>query len=163
MQDFRADEKALQIMEQFKGRCGRREKRGSFVIQTSQPDHPIYSRLTGHCSEDFAARLLSERMDFGFPPYSRIIEIIIKDSFEDRAIRTADGLADMLMSHYANLTGPYSPTVDKVAGQYIRKIRICLKKDRQAAAAKELLRKMIGKFAKDRNCEGRITIDVDPS
>lgn len=163
MQDFRADEKALQIMEQFKGRCGRREKRGSFVIQTSQPDHPIYSRLTGHCSEDFADRLLSERMDFGFPPYSRIIEIIIKDSFEDRATRTAHGLADILRPHYANLTGPYSPTVDKVAGQHIRKIRICLKKDRQAAAAKEMLRKMVSEFARNRNCEGRITIDVDPS
>ena len=41
MQDFRADEKALQLLEQFRGRCGRRERKGMFVIQTSQPEHPV--------------------------------------------------------------------------------------------------------------------------
>ena len=45
MQDFRADEKALQLMEQFRGRCGRRGRKGLFMIQTSQPEHPIYQSL----------------------------------------------------------------------------------------------------------------------
>ena len=41
-QDFRADERAVQILEQFRGRCGRRGKAGKLVIQTAYPDHPVY-------------------------------------------------------------------------------------------------------------------------
>ena len=160
-QDFRADEKAYHLLEQFRGRCGRRQKTGTFVIQTSQPEHPIYANLAGTSQNDFCGSLLMERQDFGFPPYSRIIELTIKDIYEDRAQRMAGWLGERLAQW--NITGPYTPVVDKVADQYLRKIRICLPKDKNLSASKNRIKDIISEFEKSRRYDGHITIDVDPS
>lgn len=161
VQDFRADEKAYHMLEQFGGRCGRRGKKGTFIIQTSQPEHPIYANLSGTALEDFRDTLLAERQDFGFPPYSRIIEITIRDRFEDRAERMSRWLGEKLTGF--NITGPYTPVVDKIADTYIRKLRICLPKDRTLSAKKRNIRTIISDFEKSRKYDGHIIIDVDPS
>ena len=163
IQDFRADEKALHTLEQFRGRCGRRSSKGTFVIQTSQPGHPIYSRLSANDTDDFYTQLLQERKDFGFPPYSTIVEISIRDLYEDRAIRMSSGLADALRPYFDDLTGPYAPAVDKIADQHIRMIRINLKKDKKLSAHKGRIKDIIQQFSKEKRYDGHITIDVDPA
>jgi primosomal protein N' (replication factor Y) len=117
IQDFRADEKAHQLLEQFRGRCGRRESKGLFVIQTAQPEHPVYRNISDSnlSGSDF---LMTERKDFNFPPYTRIIEISVKDIYEDRADRMAGKLNISLESalkaadNLPMITGPYAPVVD---------------------------------------------------
>ena len=161
IQDFRADEKAMHLLEQFRGRCGRREKTGLFVIQTSQPDHPIYQSISCNGHKGFTTRLLLERKDFDFPPYTRIIELSIKDIYEDRAERMAARLADSLNGF--NMTGPYAPVIDKIADQHIRKIRISMKKDRRLSGNKEQIKKTIAAFEKKNRYDGHISIDVDPA
>ena len=163
IQDFRADEKALHTLEQFRGRCGRRSNQGTFVIQTAQPGHPIYGRLSANDTNEFYSQLLQERKDFGFSPYSRIVEICIRDIYEDRAIRMAAKLAEALRPYFDELIGPYAPTVDKIADQHIRMLRINLKKDRSLSAHKAKLKEMIQLFSKEKKYDGHITIDVDPS
>ncbi len=172
MQDFRADEKALQLLEQFRGRCGRRERKGLFVIQTSQPEHPVYQKIANNEVSSLNIELMLERKDFNFPPYSRITEITIKDTFEDRAERMAMRLGNILRKNFepagapvigGAVTGPYAPVVDKIADQHIRTIRLSLKKDRQLAANKESVRTIIREFEKNQKYDGHITINVDPS
>ncbi len=163
IQDFRADEKALHLLEQFRGRCGRRGKKGLFVIQTSQPEHPIYRRLEENDAEAFSMQLLQERKDFLFPPYSRIVEIIVKDIYEDRNTRMSSMLAETLKAHFEAVTGPYQPAVDRIAGQHIRMIRLSLKKDRNLASHKAHLKDLISGFEKSRKYDGHITVNVDPS
>ena len=161
IQDFRADEKALHLLEQFRGRCGRRGKKGMFMIQTSQPEHPVYESLKNMAGEDFTKSLLAERQDFGFPPYSRIIEITIRDRFEDRAGRMALWLAERFAGF--NITGPYKPSVDRIADQHIQKIRICLPKDRTLMEKKRRIREIISGFEKSKKYDDHITVDVDPA
>ena len=172
MQDFRADEKALQLLEQFRGRCGRRERKGLFIIQTSQPEHPVYQKIANNEASSLNIELMLERKDFNFPPYSRITEITIKDTFEDRAERMAMRLGNILRKNFepagapvigGAVTGPYAPVVDKIADQHIRTIRLSLKKDRQLAANKESVRTIIREFEKNQKYDGHITINVDPS
>ena len=174
IQDFRADEKAMQLLEQFKGRCGRRGTKGLFVIQTSQPGHPIYQRIAEGTTQTFNDSLLAERRMFGFPPYSRIIEITIRDRYEDRAERMASRLASTLRQTFkapsgqgliaaSPVTGPYSPVVDKVQEEHIRCIRISMRKDRTLAANKAALNEAIMRFEKDQRYNGHITLNVDPS
>lgn len=134
-----------------------------FVIQTSQPEHPIYRRLEENDAEAFSMQLLQERKDFLFPPYSRIVEIIVKDIYEDRSTRMSSMLAETLKAHFEAVTGPYQPAVDRIAGQHIRMIRLSLKKDRNLASHKAHLKDLISGFEKSRKYDGHITVNVDPS
>ena len=165
VQDFRADEKALQLLEQFRGRCGRRSDRGLFIIQTSQPEHPIYQNLLASRTQNFNLQLLEERKDFNFPPYSRIIEITIRDKNEKRAYAMSIRLAEALGSRFSLecITGPYQPVVDRIEDEYIRKIRISLKKDRQLGINKAVLTKVIAEMEKSCRYTGHITLNVDPA
>ncbi len=172
MQDFRADEKAFQLLEQFRGRCGRRESKGLFIIQTSQPEHPVYQRLQTNEASELNMNLLQERKEFNFPPYSRIIEVTIKDIFEDRAERMAVKLGSEFRKRFepkgggildSPVTGPYAPVVDKIADNYIRSIRISLKKDRNLACSKAFIKSAVLDFEKQNKYDGHITINVDPS
>ena len=161
VQDFRADEKALQLLQQLRGRCGRRSEKGKFVIQTAQPEHPIYTNLSNSRPEGFRLDLMQERQDFGYPPYSRIIEIEVKDSFEDRAERMAGKLRRKLGG--LNITGPYKPSVSKVADKHIQMLRISLAKDRNLTRNKKNIRNTILNFEKENRYDGHITLNVDPS
>lgn len=165
IQDFRADERAMQTLMQFKGRCGRRGGRSLFVIQTAQPGHPVYRMLTdgenGNTSEEYVSGLLSEREEFGYPPYTRIIDIIIRDRNEERAGRMGRLLAGTLSDF--NVTGPYIPAEGKLANEYIRCIRITLDKDRRLAGRKIRLQEAISRFESCRNYSGHITLNVDPA
>ena len=164
LQDFRADEKALQLLEQFRGRSGRRGEKGLFVIQTSQPEHPIYQRIQKNEAVHFNDTLLLERETFNFPPYSRIIEIDIRDRYADRAERMAGRLADMLAKRFGmSFSGPYTPAVDKIADEHIRAMRISLKKDKRLASGKKDIMEIVQRFEKACKYSGHITINVDPS
>ncbi len=182
-QDFRADEKALQILEQFRGRCGRRGEQGLFVIQTSQPEHPLYRRLSGDEAKEFNMELLQERKDFNFPPFTRIVEITIKSTNEARAEQTAQVLAQRVQAALEScsrhgtqqngtqqngmqthpVTGPYAPAVNKIADYHIRKIRVSLKKDRMLQVGKDAIAKTVKAAEKAAGGHCLITIDVDPA
>ena len=174
IQDFRADEKALQLLEQFKGRCGRRGSKGTFIIQTSQPEHPIYQRIINGETKTFSDSLLVERKMFGFPPYSRIVEITIRDGNQKRADLMASRLTATLRQVFKSpsgqgllaaspVTGPYSPVVDRVQEEHIRCIRISMRKDRTLASNKAVLNETVLTFEKDQKYNGHITLNVDPA
>ncbi|MGM9763692.1 MAG: primosomal protein N' [Candidatus Cryptobacteroides sp.] len=167
IQDFRADEKAFNLLSQFRGRSSRRGKKGTFVIQTAQSTHPVYSSFNGENVTDY---LLAERRDFGYPPFSRIISLTISDRIEDRAQRMAAALSDILHNNFEALSrtlpvviGPFSPAADKVADEYHRCIRITLPKDRNLFTHKEKIKSVILAFEKSRKYDGHITINVDPA
>ncbi|MBQ9722009.1 MAG: primosomal protein N' [Bacteroidales bacterium] len=170
MQDFRADERAHQLLEQLRGRCGRRTRRGLFVIQTSRPDHPVYQNIASSRHE-FGTNLLMERKDFNFPPYTRIVEITVRDRFEDRAERMSSRLASQIRAARPSadgllndtVTGPYAPAVDRIADMHIRTIRVSLKKNRQLSAEKAALKDIVSHFEKSEKYDGHIIINVDPS
>lgn len=84
LQDFRADERALQMLRQFRGRAGRRDRKGIMFIQTSQPKHPVFQRLVGDVpNEDVAVQeALAERKNFRFPPFIRLVLITVRDRSE---------------------------------------------------------------------------------
>lgn len=165
--DYRADERGLQLLEQFRGRCGRRGTKGLFVIQISNSEHPVCQTLDGSLKqEETMSRFLSERKMFGYPPYSREINVIVKDYIEERLERTAAGLAASLrrsgMSSSAKVIGPFPPPVDRVSGLFIRQIRVLLAKDRNLLTDKKTLKDAVDSFSRKEKCVGRISLDVDP-
>ena len=165
-QDYRADERALQLLEQFRGRCGRRSRKGLFVVQTSQPRHPVYESVRGASDPDQSARkFLAERKLFGYPPFSRVINVVFKDRNQARV--------DLMSRHFAgelpgvlgkgcNVIGPYSPAVDRIGGENIRIIRVLLPKDTHLKANKSAISELSDRFEKERKYLGHIALDVDP-
>lgn len=176
-EDYRADERGLQLLEQFRGRCGRRGEKGLFVIQTSQPEHPVYQSIDGKLDENGTmARFLGERKLFGYPPYSRVIGVVIKDYNQARVDLLSQDLGEYLRGALAvkvsfapgvqngpNVIGPYSPAIDKISNQNIRQIRVLLPKDRSLARNKETLAAAVERFEKEKKYSGHIALDVDPA
>ena len=176
-EDYSADERGLQLLEQFRGRCGRRGEKGLFVIQTSQPEHPVYQSIDGKLDENGTmARFLGERKLFGYPPYSRVIGVVIKDYNQARVDLLSRDLGEYLRGALAvkvsfapgvqngpNVIGPYSPAIDKISNQNIRQIRVLLPKDRSLARNKETLAAAVERFEKEKKYSGHIALDVDPA
>lgn len=174
-QDFRADEKALQILEQFRGRVGRRGQRGLFLIQTATPEHPVYKYVASEQrSDDLAETILAERFAFGYPPFSRIIQITLRDSDEGsatslaaalaRAIRCEFGISGLVRNQadQVSVLGPYAPAVDKVSNLYIRLIRVSMMKNQTLMDNKRRLASLVSDFGKENRCSAQLSLDVDP-
>lgn len=171
LQDFRADEKALQTLEQLRGRCGRRDRKGHLVIQTNRPEHPVFRHLEKGDAENLYTELLAERKEFGYPPYTRLVNLTVKDTEEHRADMMSGKLAETLKRTLASpasswkhetVSAPYSPSVDKIAGNHIRIIRITLNKDKTLREMKKLLAVTVAGFEKSSRYQGHIAIDADP-
>lgn len=180
-QDFRADERSVQLLEQFRGRCGRRGEKGLFVIQTAQPSHPVY-RVFARSDEDggdvksLMDNMLNERFQFGYPPFSRIVKIIVKDTDEGRLDRMSLALAGALRSRFGvpvagfvqgsnagiTVTGPFAPPVDKQSDSFIRDIRVSLRKDKSLASNKSALSSTVSSFEAQYSYAGHVALDVDP-
>lgn len=189
-QDFRADEKAVQLLAQFRGRCSRRGQKGVFAIQTSQPEHPVYQMilsegaassgaglpgqqesgvLSASGAADYTAALMDERRTFGYPPYTRIVNVIMKDASLERLERLSSLLSLVLRGsgtfpgQGVCVTPAFAPAVDKVSDEYIRVVRVSFPKDRNLAANKDALSRVLRDFSAERKYDSHISVDVDPS
>ena len=164
LQDFRADEKALQLFSQLRGRVSRREGTGQMVIQTLQPSHPVLKAISSDQKAigDLREQMLQMRKLFGFPPYVRLIELTLRNPDAEQLRKSCDILSSELKKAGASdFTPAIAPAVDRVAGQYIRTIWVKLPRSAKAkkqkaavAAAKASTMAMLPST--------EITIDVDP-
>lgn len=163
-QDFRADERAFQLLQQFRGRSGRRGKGGEFIIQTREPGHPVYARLQGG-----EADLLSERRLFGYPPYTRLVHVILRDPNEKRLDFLSRELRNAILAAFLDadtppsVVGPYAPVVDRVGDESVRQVRVTFPRNKSLPELKKRLAKALGDFGKERKYTAHISIDVDPA
>ena len=163
-QDFRADERAFQLLEQFRGRSGRRGKSGRFIIQTREPQHPVYARLQGG-----EADLLSERKLFGYPPYTRLVHVILKDPNGKRIDFLSWELRNALLAAFSetdtppSVIGPYAPVVDRIGDESVRQIRVTFARNKALPTLKQRLAQTVSDFGKERKYTAHLSIDVDPA
>ena len=141
-QDFRADERALQVLEQFKDRCRH------FVIQTREPKHPLFVSLSG--GEDITQRMLEERRVAGYPPFTRMVKLLLRDPNEKRLQYMSRELCKEL--------APLGVPVE--GSQY--EIRILLPRDKALTCRKEAIGQTVDAFEKKNKYMHHIVIDVDP-
>src|SRR5690554_2328239 len=108
--DFRSHERGFQLMTQAAGRSGRNNKQGIVIIQSADPTQPVYSYVTSNDYEAFFRMQLSERKQFNYPPFCRLIRIVIKHQEERKAEAASSLLAENLReSLYERLLGPNKP------------------------------------------------------
>lgn len=162
--DFRAFERSFQLIEQVSGRAGRRNSRGRVIIQTADPSHIILRQALKHDFKAMCQDQLEERELFGYPPFTRMIKIVLKHRDLDELNVTSQHLADTLRGHLGScVLGPEFPAVMKVQKQYIKTVLIKLGKELSASRVKEVVRKAVEAELKiQRQGQLRIYADVDP-
>ena len=121
--DFRASERAFQLMAQVAGRAGRKNGRGKVYLQTRQPDNPVLPMVVANNYLQFYDSQLSERMLFHYPPFYRLVYVYTKHRdlplLEEFSYILGERMRQ-LFDH--RVLGPDLPPVARVQQQYIRKI-----------------------------------------
>ena len=121
--DFRAYERAFQLMAQVAGRAGRKNKRGRVVLQTKSIDHPIIPQVMRNDFEGMVAGQLAERQLFRYPPYYRLVYVYLKHRNEQLLDVMAQTMAAKLRAVFgARVLGPDKPPVARIQTLFIRKI-----------------------------------------
>lgn len=85
--DFRSPERAFQLLSQVAGRSGRGRKTGEVIIQTFEPEHYAIRYAAAHDYAGFYESELHFREKLGYPPFSRLINIIVSSKFETAVIK----------------------------------------------------------------------------
>ena len=138
--DFRAYERAFQLMTQVGGRAGRRGKRGCVVLQTSQIDHPLIRLVQQFDYVSMARWQLSERSQFRYPPYFRLIVIVLRSRNEAVLQEMARLYAEKLRRQVGDrLLGPVTPPVTRVQTFYIRQLVLKVESSVAIAPVRQLL------------------------
>ena len=164
MPDFRAHERAFQMLSQVAGRAGRRGKQGKVVMQTRQVEHPLTQQVVTNDYFGMYAEQMQERQLFRYPPFYRVIHIFLKHR-DDRTVEAASAyLASLLRPHFpTDLLGPERPLVAKVQMQYIRKFMLKVAPNLQPASIRATLRAARNVVAEHPEFKGlTIYYDVDP-
>ena len=122
MPDFRAHERAFQMLSQVAGRAGRRGKQGRVVIQTRQANHQLITQIQQGNYLEMYMEQMQERQLFRYPPFFRIINIYLKHPDDATVEAAAMHLSQLLSPHFADcLLGPERPLIARVQLLYIRK------------------------------------------
>lgn len=128
--DFRANERAFQLMEQVSGRAGRKDEQGKVMVQAAKINHPVLLFVQQHDYKRFYEYEIENRKRFFYPPFSRIIKIILKHKMKEVVNEAADKLAEGLKKDFKNyLVGPAAPVVNRVRNLFLMEMLIKLPKD----------------------------------
>lgn len=162
--DFRAYERAFQLMAQVAGRAGRKNKRGRVVLQTKSIDHPIIPQVMHNDFEGMVAGQLVERQLFRYPPYYRLVYVYLKHRNEQLLDVMAQTMAAKLRAVFgARVLGPDKPPVARIQTLFIRKIVLKIETNAPMARARQLLVQVQQEMvAEDRFKSLIVYYDVDP-
>lgn len=138
--DFRAHERSFQLMTQVSGRAGRKNKQGLVVLQTSHPGHPVIECVKDNDYESFYTMQVEERKLFRYPPYYRLLSIVIRGK-DEAVLDTATRLycQSLRQSFGERVYGPVKPPVSRVQSLYIRKVLLKLENQVSVPKVREAL------------------------
>lgn len=162
--DFRAEERAYDMLMQVSGRSGRKGERGKVVIQVTDMQNRVYQWVKKENYHGFYSQLAQEREMFNYPPFSRLIQIELRYVDEVALRNAANELAKRLRERLERrVCGPAEPDVARIRKMY--RIQILIKAEQGLSLSKlkaflkqkcdELVRIPIGKGV-------RIYFDIDP-
>ncbi len=114
MPDFRASERAFQLLVQVAGRAGRGDTAGHVIVQTYDPTHPSIRFGVSHDTAGFVVAELAHRRELGYPPYSRMVLVRVDAVDAELALLWAGRLGQVASA--ANAGSPASAARVEVLG-----------------------------------------------
>lgn len=159
--DYRAAERAFQLMVQVAGRAGRGDKKGRVLVQTYAPSHHAIAFALQHDVDGFIERELTDRRELDYPPYSRMALVRLDGVDEAECKRAAQVIArDIRAAHLAEVSviGPAPAPIERIRGRF--RFRVMLRSKDRAALRKAMLVAARSRAALPRGV--RVVLDVDP-
>jgi primosomal protein N' (replication factor Y) len=158
--DFRAAERTFALLTQVSGRAGRGEIPGSVMLVCQKPDHPLFADLLAHRWESFMASELELRRALGYPPFRRLLRLLVSDEKSEKAEATALALGEALEAANregrVEMLGPVPCPIEKLQSRY--RWHILLK-----AFGLQDLQRVVRKALQDKALRSaRVAIDPDP-
>ena len=163
--DFRANERAFQLMEQVSGRAGRKHEQGKVLIQAVNVKHPVLMLVQQHDYEKFYDFEIEKRKEFFYPPFSRMVVITLKHKDKEIVEAAANKLASLISQDLKEfITGPAAPVVGRLRNQYLMEIMIKLPKESgMSGVYRKVIRNHINLMSAEKSFKSVTVItDVDP-
>ena len=163
--DFRANERAFQVMEQVSGRTGRRTSKGKVVIQAMKPKHSIIQMAMNHDFNGMMEKELAVRREFGYPPFLRLITITLKHRDQNLLQRASKDFARSLHSKIGDrFLGPEFAPIARLKNLYQMQIIVKVDKGTVGTKVRERIMKCYQQtlLSPDYN-RVRVQFDVDPN
>ena len=162
--DFRSNERAFNMLEQVAGRAGRRSEKGNVIIQTVNPDNEVLKDIQAHDYLTYFKREIAERQRFSYPPFTRIINIYLKNKDSNLCDKGAVAFTLALKNSFGNrVLGPEKPFVSRIATYYIQTIMLKIEAGASMKKVKDLIRRVFASIAYLPEIKTSIIYyDVDP-
>ncbi len=162
--DFRASERAYQLLVQVSGRAGRGKEPGEVLIQTSTPEHPAIAAAVLNDESGFIERELKERKEAGYPPATRIAALFFSGKEEAQVEESATRVAEALRSDAAlegvTVLGPAPQMLARLKGQH--RWHVLLKAERASVLRGAASRALDIAEETPRARAVRVIADIDP-
>jgi len=160
--DFRAGERAYQLLSQVAGRAGRGDIPGQVLIQTYEPEHPVLQHIEHHDYPGFYHDEIDERRRLDYPPFTRLLKLVAWSEERDKAqaaiTQAAERLEKFLSSQpgaEAKVLGPAPCPLFRLRGQYRYGITIKSTNGGLLLAAGQYI-------IEGKKNEARLEVDIDP-
>lgn len=162
--DFRAFERSFQLMSQVAGRSGRKDKKGTVIVQTGQPAHWVIQKIIQHDYKGFYDQEIKERERFMYPPFYKLITITLKNKDVNILNEAAYFVANELRQILSNrILGPEFPLIKRINNLYLKEITIKIEKELSPLKVKEKISEIINQmYAQVPLKSTRTSINVDP-
>ncbi|REC54060.1 primosomal protein N' [Chryseobacterium piscium] len=120
VQDFRAEERAYQLITQVSGRAGRVSGKGRVLIQTFNPDHSVFQLIKMNNISKIYKYFLTERQKFNYPPFTKLIMIELKHRRDEKVDRASQFLGSILRKYLPEdcILGPERAQIARLNNLY---------------------------------------------
>ena len=162
--DFRAYERAYQMLEQVAGRAGRKGSKGEVWIQTFDPQNIVLGMVRNHDYNALYNHQIAERKLFNYPPFYRVIRFQLRDHNGVRVHRVANELQAYLKRVFAHrVSGVIIPSIERVQAYTIREITLRIESTANLPEAKRRIKEAIDQiWSISSNKNTKLIIDIDP-
>ena len=162
--DFRAHERAFQMLTQVSGRAGRKGKQGLVLLQTFSPQHSIIQYTKNADFKSFFKNQMSERQLFHYPPFYRLIVIELKHKDASILSKAAYKVAKILQQeNIGEILGPSNPPVSRIQSFFIKHILIKFENNLPNSSIKNSIQKCLSSLKNSEEFKQlRVNLDVDP-
>ena len=162
--DFRAYERCFQLLTQVSGRSGRKNERGKVILQTFDPYHWVIKKVIEYDFKSLYKQELADRKHFNYPPYYKLIKLVLLHKKSGYLFTGAHQLAHQLKKQLGDrVLGPEFTIIPRINTYYQQQILLKLENKLSMTKVKEFVQSTIDIWKKEDYSKSiRVKIDVDP-